>query len=322
MNWLPRRNNVSFGALLACALGANSTAAWAQVPGATPESAVTDTSEIVPPAVRHAPGPRLKAGQVAPDQACDVQLKVTVGLDGKVSDPEIVLGVRPDLDALAIETIQEWEFEPALRDGKGVTARILVAVHFDALSVEAPAVAVAETPSSPSAVSATESPPPADPGSADVLQADSNAKQEPQGVSSTPTEVVVRGERAGPAPRSASDFAIKRDILDAAPHHEGVDVLRAAPGLYMGRPEGGAVAHRYMLRGFDSEHGQDIEFRVGGVPINLPSHIHGQGYADLGFLIADTVDELRVTEGVHEPRQGDFRSRARSTLSWALLIEE
>lgn len=121
------------------------------------------------------------------------------------------------------------------------------------------------------------------------------------------TEVTVAGERSPwQAPRSSSDFHLKHDVLDAAPHHEGVDVLRAAPGLYVARPEGGAVAHRYMLRGFDSEHGQDIEFRVGGVPINLPSHIHGQGYADLGFLIGETVSELRVTEGVHDPRQGDF----------------
>jgi hypothetical protein len=61
-----------------------------------------------------------------------------------------------------------------------------------------------------------------------------------------------------------------------------------------------------MLRGFDAEHGQDIEFRVGGLPINQPSHLHGQGYADLGFLIAETVHELHVSEGVYDPRQGDF----------------
>jgi hypothetical protein len=76
--------------------------------------------------------------------------------------------------------------------------------------------------------------------------------------------------------------------------------------VYIGRGEGPAVAHNYMLRGFDAEHGQDIAFRVGGLPINLPSHIHGQGYADLGFLIGDTVQSLHVSEGVSDPRQGDF----------------
>jgi len=118
----------------------------------------------------------------------------------------------------------------------------------------------------------------------------------------------VRAERAPPRPaeRSASDFAITRDVIAAAPRQEGAEVLRTAPGLYIARSEGLAVGHRYMLRGFDADHGQDLELRVAGLPINLPSHIHGQGYADLGFLIAETVDELRVSEGVYDPRQGDF----------------
>ena len=67
-------------------------------------------------------------------------------------------------------------------------------------------------------------------------------------------------------------------------------------------------AHNYMLRGFDADHGQDIEFRVGGLPINMPSHIHGQGYSDLGFLIAGTVRELRSPKA--------STTRARETLRW------
>jgi hypothetical protein len=119
--------------------------------------------------------------------------------------------------------------------------------------------------------------------------------------------VKVRGEHQERADtRGASAFHVGRDVLDAAPKQEGADVLKRAPGLYIGRGEGAALAHSYMLRGFDAEHGQDIEFRVGGLPINLPSHIHGQGYADLGFVIGETVDSLHVTEGVYDPRQGDF----------------
>lgn len=120
-------------------------------------------------------------------------------------------------------------------------------------------------------------------------------------------EVTIRAERgAHHAERSASDFRITRDVLVAAPRREGADVLMSAPGVYVGRGEGPAVAHSYMLRGFDAEHGQDIEFEVGGLPINLPSHIHGQGYADLGLLIADVISGLTASEGVHDPRQGDF----------------
>ena len=91
-----------------------------------------------------------------------------------------------------------------------------------------------------------------------------------------------------------------------APHQNAGELLTTAPGVYIAQPEGEAVAHQIFLRGFDAEHGQDIELTVGGVPINQPSHIHGQGYADLNFIIPEVVRSLRVTEGVYDPRQGDF----------------
>jgi iron complex outermembrane recepter protein len=260
--------------------------ATAPVPSGPPaatsvEEAKTEAPpKVVLPVAVYAPSPALKPGQVGPEVASDVRLTITVGTDGSVSEPQVVAGIRPDLDELALETVLAWRFEPARQNDQAVSARIGVVVHF-----------AASLPQPPPNAAPVEAP--------KLVVSQSQAGQE--------TEIVVKGGRTDlDGTRSASDFALKHDLLDAAPHHEGVDVLRAAPGLYMGRPEGGAVAHRYMLRGFDSEHGQDIEFRVGGIPINLPSHVHGQGYADLGFLIADVVQELRVTEGVHDPRQGDF----------------
>ncbi len=120
-----------------------------------------------------------------------------------------------------------------------------------------------------------------------------------------PVDVVVRGRRVAP-PRAASDFVLDRQLLTAAPHQSAGDLLKAAPGVYVSRPEGDAVAHQIFLRGFDAEHGQDIEVTAGPIPINQPSHIHGQGYADLNFIIPEVVRGLRVTEGVYDPRQGDF----------------
>ena len=136
-------------------------------------------------------------------------------------------------------------------------------------------------------------------------------------------EIVVQGQRMQRTEeRSISDFSIGRDILRAAPRQEGSDVLRSAPGVYIGRAEGPAVAHNYMLRGFDANHGQDIEFRVGGLPVNLPSHIHGQGYSDLSFLIGDTVRQLDITEGVYDPRQGDFAVAGSLEVSLGVELEE
>lgn len=119
--------------------------------------------------------------------------------------------------------------------------------------------------------------------------------------------VDVRGEaRPRDNDRGASSFDIGREVLEAAPNREGADVLQRAPGLFVARGAGVGVGHRYMLRGFDAEHGQDLDLRIGGLPINLPSHIHGQGYADVGMIIGEAVDGLHVTEGVYDPQQGDF----------------
>jgi iron complex outermembrane receptor protein len=110
-----------------------------------------------------------------------------------------------------------------------------------------------------------------------------------------------------PPPKAgASDFVLPRDRLTAAPHRDAGEMLAVAPGIYVGRGEGDAVGHEIFLRGFDAAHGQDIEISVAGIPLNQRSHIHGQGYTDLGFVIPELVRSIRVTEGVYDPRQGDF----------------
>lgn len=151
----------------------------------------------------------------------------------------------------------------------------------------------------------------AEPGSAGESNARTGEGQTGQPLTQDPqvdVEVTVDAEdRARNAKAtSASEYVVEREVIAAAPRSEGADVLRLAPGLYMGRGEGASIAPNYSLRGFDSEHGQDIEFSVGGIPINLPAHIHGQGYSDLGFLIGDVVQRLNVIEGVYDPSQGDF----------------
>jgi len=106
--------------------------------------------------------------------------------------------------------------------------------------------------------------------------------------------------------RAAGDVEVDRDVIEASPRSEGAEILRSAPGVYIARVGGDSVGHRIMLRGFDAEHGQDLELRVGHLPVNLPNHIHGQGYADLGFLIPEVVRRMHVRGGVSDPRQGDF----------------
>ena len=211
-----------------------------------------------------------------------VELFVTVLADGSVGEVSVAASGGQEFDNAAVAAVRQWRFEPARRGPEAVDSRIKVPFQFSL--------------------------PQAEPASAPSHSFEGSVRlSRASPVDEARLDVTVRGEReARTEDRSASDFRIDRDVLIAAPRQEGAEVLRSAPGVYIGRAEGPAVAHNYMLRGFDADHGQDIEFRVGGLPINMPSHIHGQGYSDLGFLIADTVREVRVTEGVYDPRQGDF----------------
>ncbi len=232
--------------------------------------------------------------------AARVELIVTLDADGKVSGLSISKSAGQAFDAAALGAVARWEFQPATKDGIAVSAKIRVAIDFKA--------PVQPTPDPPPEVT----PPPAAAAMPDA--AVPSAAVPPQAeVSPTDNEgdmhleVTVHGDRElRTERRSASDFFIHREVLKTAPRQEGADALTAAPGLTIARSEGPAVAHSYNLRGFDAAHGQDIEFTVAGLPINLPSHIHGQGYADLNFLIGEVVDELRVSEGVSDPVQGDF----------------
>ncbi len=260
------------------------------------------TPQLTPPRVTHRVDAVYPPDLERSGQAGRVELDVTVSTEGRVVGVDVALSAGAEFDTAAIAAVRGWRFEPAVRDGVQVASRIRVPFEFTppAPASETLPSGTQESPSPQAPSSKVEHESPTPPATqAQTPEADGHAQDA--------VDVVVHGRREPRTEhRSASDFRIGRDVIDAAPRTEGAEALRAAPGLYIGRSEGLAVAHRYMLRGFDADHGQDIEFRVGGLPINLPAHIHGQGYADLGFLIGETVAELEVSEGVSDPRQGDF----------------
>jgi hypothetical protein len=82
-------------------------------------------------------------------------------------------------------------------------------------------------------------------------------------------------------------------------------MLSAAPGFFVDHEDGEGLGNDVYLRGFDLDNGSGIEMSVGEVPINIPLHIHGQGYADVNFIIPEVVRSIRVLEGPYDPRQGD-----------------
>lgn len=111
---------------------------------------------------------------------------------------------------------------------------------------------------------------------------------------------------APPPPRSASEVRLGREVVLAAPHRTASDALAVVPGVFVTQHSGEGKAHQIFLRGFDAVHGQDLELWVGGAPVNEVSNIHGQGYADLHYVMPEVIREVRALPGTFDPRQGDF----------------
>jgi len=122
-------------------------------------------------------------------------------------------------------------------------------------------------------------------------------------------EVVVRGrpDDAPPAaPVTASQGTVEGDDLHDLPLLRRGELMEAVPGMVVTQHSGDGKANQYFLRGFNLDHGTDFAFSVDGVPVNLPSHAHGQGYSDLNFLIPELVAGIDFKKGPFYPEVGDF----------------
>ena len=94
------------------------------------------------------------------------------------------------------------------------------------------------------------------------------------------------------------------------PVNTSQDVLRIVPGLFIAQHAGGGKAEQIFLRGYDIDHGTDISISVDGMPVNMVSHAHGQGYADLHFLIPETVEKVNFDKGPYNAGKGNLATAA------------
>ncbi len=101
--------------------------------------------------------------------------------------------------------------------------------------------------------------------------------------------------------KTISDFDIH-----LRPINNSQEVLRMVPGLFIGQHAGGGKAEQLFLRGFDLDHGTDINITVDGMPVNMVSHAHGQGYADLHFVIPEIIDKVNFNKGPYFADKGNF----------------
>lgn len=96
--------------------------------------------------------------------------------------------------------------------------------------------------------------------------------------------------------------------IQANPVNSSQEILQKVPGLFIGQHAGGGKAEQIFLRGFDIDHGTDITITADGLPVNMVSHAHGQGYADLHFVIPETVDKIDFGKGAYYADKGNFNT--------------
>ncbi len=120
---------------------------------------------------------------------------------------------------------------------------------------------------------------------------------------SSAQEVVVTAQAPVSAASSSMVSAMDFELL---PKQSTQDLLRMVPGLFIAQHAGGGKAEQIFLRGFDADHGTDVNISVDGMPVNMVSHGHGQGYADLHFMMPEVLQGMNVYKGPYFSQFGDF----------------
>ncbi|MEO6419884.1 MAG: TonB family protein, partial [Polyangiaceae bacterium] len=263
---------------MAIAAFAHAPIAYAQGPtdGAAP--AADTPAELTPPTLKTHPDPVYPPDAQRDRIEGSVGLELTVDEEGKVEGARVTKAAGHGFDEAALTAVKTWTFEPAKKDGTAIKATVQLALPF-VLQTPAPVVPVAPQPPKPPPVII----PPLQTGPAQ--------------------STLVLAQRPISA---ASSFAVQDKEFSLRPIGSVQDILRVTPGLTMVQHSGGGKANQYFLRGFDADHGTDLALSIDGIPINMVSHAHGQGYADTNFIIPETVQRVEITKGPYFANQGDF----------------
>ncbi len=132
-------------------------------------------------------------------------------------------------------------------------------------------------------------------------------------------ETVVQADRPYTA---ASSLIVRSRDFSLRPIRRPADILEVTPGLVVVQHAGGGKANQYYLRGFDADHGTDVALSIDGVPINNVSHAHGQGYADINFVIPEIVERIEVDKGPYFVKHGDFATAGAANLVTRRAVAE
>lgn len=121
---------------------------------------------------------------------------------------------------------------------------------------------------------------------------------------------------------AASEGTVTQREVVSRPSIRPADVLELVPGMVVTQHSGAGKANQYFLRGFNLDHGTDFSVRVAGMPVNLPTHAHGQGYLDLNFLIPELVRRMDYRKGPYYADVGDFSSAGSVAIDYFRVLPE
>jgi TonB-dependent Receptor Plug Domain len=144
------------------------------------------------------------------------------------------------------------------------------------------------------------------------------------GEASAVDEVVITASRwdGSSGPSAASAGVVLDDQIENRPLLRPGDLLEVVPGLIVTQHSGDGKANQYFLRGFNLDHGTDFATTLDGVPINMPTHAHGQGYTDLNFIIPELVDRVAYRKGPYYADEGDFSAAGAANISFKSRLDQ
>jgi hypothetical protein len=121
---------------------------------------------------------------------------------------------------------------------------------------------------------------------------------------------------------AASQGAVRYEQLALRPVARPGQLLETVPGVIVSQHSGQGKGNQYYLRGFNLDHGTDLSIRVDGMPVNVPTHGHGQGYSDLNFLIPELVNDVQYQKGPYYAERGDFSSAGAIGIDYARNVDK
>ncbi len=151
---------------------------------------------------------------------------------------------------------------------------------------------------------------------APVLNLDPVKQNETKAVKLPTVVVTGREDNLVGVADTASQGSVGQEQLKYRPIIRPGEVLETVPGLIVSQHSGEGKANQYYLRGFNLDHGTDFLTQMDGVPVNLVSHAHGQGWTDTGFLIPELVRTISYQKGVYYPENGDFSSAGAANIQY------